>query len=491
MLDAIPERSGHAGALDGSEEIELDRPKEECGVVGISTRGSEAARLAFFGLYALQHRGQEAAGIAVSDGRAVRLHKDVGLVSQVFDSSALEPLIGGMAIGHTRYSTTGSSSERNVQPYVVETMHGPLGIAHNGNLVNADQLRSKLLERGAGLQSSSDSEVLALMLAATEGATWEDRLAKVMPEWQGAYSLVVISGTKVIAARDPWGFRPLSMGRLPSGGHAVASETGALRTLSCTDIREIEPGEIVVMQGDLARVHRAMEPKERQARCTFEHIYFSRPDAVWDGLSVHQARQRLGAELAAEHPVDADVVMPVPDSSMPAAIGYAAASGITYNEGFVKNRYIGRTFIEPTDELRRSGVKLKFNTLEENIFGQRVIIIDDSIVRGTTSGPLIRMVREAGATEVHVRITCPPIAHPCFFGVDMGTYEELIAHQLGVPEICEHIGADSLGFLSVERMMSALGRADGYCNACFTGNYPIPVQLSLTGTKQRFDGALG
>jgi amidophosphoribosyltransferase len=494
VLDAVPNRSRERTQLDQTDfesGNELDRPKEECGVVGISTRGAEAARLAFFGLYALQHRGQEAAGIAVSDGRAVRLHKDVGLVSQVFDSNALEPLVGGMAIGHTRYSTTGSSSERNVQPYVVETMHGPLGIAHNGNLVNADQLRVKLLERGAGLQSSSDSEVLALMLAATEGATWEDRLAKVMPEWQGAYSLVVISGTKVIAARDPWGFRPLSMGRLPTGGHVVASETGALRTLSCDDIREIEPGEIVVMQGDLVRVHKAMEPKEELARCTFEHIYFSRPDAVWDGLSVHQARQRLGAELAAEHPVDADVVVPVPDSSMPAAIGYAAASGITYNEGFVKNRYIGRTFIEPTDELRRSGVKLKFNTLEENIFGQRVVIIDDSIVRGTTSGPLIRMVRDAGATEVHVRITCPPIAHPCFFGVDMGTYEELIAHQLGVPEICDHIGADSLGFLSVDRMMAALGRDDGYCNACFTGNYPLPVQLSLATAKQRFDGVLG
>ncbi len=471
--------------------IDLDRPKEECGVVGISTRGDEAARLAFFGLYALQHRGQEAAGIAVSDGRAVRMHKDMGLVSQVFDSSALAPLTGGMAIGHTRYSTTGSNSERNVQPYVVETMHGPLGVAHNGNLVNADQLRSKLLERGAGLQSSSDSEVLALMLAAAEGDSWEERLANVMPEWTGAYSLVIIAGTKVLAARDPWGFRPLSMGRMPSGGHAVASETGALRTLGCEETREVEPGEIVVMQGELARTHRAVEPKEKQARCTFEHIYFSRPDAVWDGMSIHQVRQRLGAELAAEHPVEADVVVPVPDSSMPAAIGYAAASGITYNEGFVKNRYIGRTFIEPTDELRRSGVKLKFNTLEENIFGKRVVIIDDSIVRGTTSGPLIRMVREAGATEVHVRITCPPIAHPCFFGVDMGTYEELIAHQLGVPEICEHIGADSLGFLSVDRMMAALGRDEGYCNACFTGSYPVPVQLSLATSKKRFDGVLG
>ncbi|MFT7599315.1 MAG: amidophosphoribosyltransferase [Acidimicrobiales bacterium] len=474
-----------------NDPMDMDRPKEECGVVGISTRGDEAARLAFFGLYALQHRGQEAAGIAVSDGRAVRMHKDMGLVSQVFDQQALAPLVGGMAIGHNRYSTTGSNSERNVQPYVVETMYGPLGVAHNGNLVNADQLRSSLLERGAGLQSSSDSEVLALMLAAAEGDTWEDRLAAVMPQWTGAFSLVVICGTKVLAARDPWGFRPLSMGRLPGGGHAVASETGALRTLGCEQISEIGPGEIVVLQGELARTHRAVEPKAEQARCTFEHIYFSRPDAVWDGLSIHQVRQRLGAELAREHPVEADVVVPVPDSSMPAAIGFAAQSGITYNEGFVKNRYIGRTFIEPTDDLRRSGVKLKFNTLEENIFGKRVVVIDDSIVRGTTSGPLVRMLREAGATEVHVRITCPPIAHPCFFGVDMGSYEELIAHQLGVPEICDHIGANSLGFLSVDRMMSALGRTEGYCNACFTGSYPVPVQLTLATTKKRFDGVLG
>ena len=472
-------------------DSDLDRPSEECGVIGISTRGDDSARLAFFGLYALQHRGQEAAGIAVSDGRAVRVHKDLGLVSQVFDPRALAPLVGGLAIGHTRYSTTGSNSERNVQPYVVETFHGPLGIAHNGNLVNADRLRTKLLARGAGLQSSSDSEVLALMLAAAEGESWEERLAGVMPEWEGAFSLVILSGTKVVAARDPWGFRPLSLGRLPTGGHAVASETGALRTLGCDAIREIEPGQIVVLQGDVVRSVQAMAPKARQARCTFEHIYFSRPDAVWDGLSVHQVRQRLGEELARQHPVDADVVVPVPDSSMPAAIGYAAVSGIVYNEAFVKNRYIGRTFIEPTDELRRSGVALKFNTLEDNIRGKRLVVIYDSIVRGTTSGPLIRMLRDAGALEVHVRITCPPIAHPCFFGVDMGTYDELIAHQLTVAEINAHIGSDSLGFLDLDRMMKALGRDDGYCNACFTGDYPVPVQLSLATSKQRFDGVLG
>ncbi|MCP3992347.1 MAG: amidophosphoribosyltransferase [Actinomycetia bacterium] len=468
----------------------MDGPNEECGVIAVASRSDDVAPLTFFGLYALQHRGQEAAGIAVSDGRAIRVHKDMGLVSQVFDAGALDPLIGKMSIGHTRYSTTGSNSERNVQPYVVETMYGPLGVAHNGNLVNADQLRSKLLERGAGLQSSSDSEVLALMLAAADGDSWEDRLANVMGRWEGAFCLALLAGTKIIVARDPWGFRPLSIGQLPSGGHVVASETGALRTLNCANISEVEPGEIIVLQGDIARRMQAMAPKQALARCTFEHIYFSRPDAVWDGLSVHEARQNLGEELSRQHPVDADVVIPVPDSSMPAAIGYARATGIPYNEGFVKNRYIGRTFIEPTDELRRQGVALKFNTLPDNLAGKRVIMVDDSIVRGTTCGPLVRLVREAGAAEVHVRVTCPPIAHPCFYGVDMGTYDQLIAHQLGVPEICEHIGADSLGYLSVESMMKALGRDDGYCNACFTGSYPVPVQLSMLSSKQRFDGVL-
>jgi amidophosphoribosyltransferase len=480
--------------------FESDQPKEECGVLGVSLASGDAARAAFFGLHALQHRGQEAAGIAVSDGRAVRVHKGQGLVSSVFGPGVLDPLVGSMAIGHTRYSTTGGNTERNVQPFVVETLHGPLGVAHNGNITNADRLRDSLLARGAGLMSSSDTEVISLMLAAADGASWEERLANTMPLWEGAFSLALLAGTKVVACRDPWGFRPLSVGRLPSGGHVVASETGALRTLGCEKIREIDPGEVVVMQGPLVKSVQAVPAKERQARCTFEHIYFSRPDAVWGGKSVHGVRQRLGEELAREHPIDADVVIPVPDSSMPAAIGYAAVSGITYNEGFVKNRYIGRTFIEPTDELRQQGVALKFMTLEENLYGKRVVMVDDSIVRGTTSGPLVRLVRKAGATEVHVRITCPPIAHPCFFGVDMGSYDQLIGHQLGVPEIASHIGADSLGFISVDRMMAAIGPSHGqepdpanhgYCNACFTGEYPVPVQLSLASTKQRFDGVLG
>ena len=466
---------------------DLDRPREECGVVALSAPGEEAARLAFFGLYALQHRGQEAAGIATSDGRAIRLHKDEGLVNQVFSGASLAPLVGSSAIGHTRYSTTGASSVRNAQPFVVETLHGPLGVAHNGNITNADDLRASLLERGAGLSSSSDTEVLALMLAAAPGNSWEERLTAVMSQWEGAFSLVVLTGDRVLAARDPWGFRPLSVGRLPGGGHAVASETGALRTLGCDTIDEVKPGEVVSLSGGLARRFQAVVPAQRQSRCTFEHIYFSRPDAEWDGLSIHQVRQQLGEQLAREHPVDADVVIPVPDSSTPAAIGYARVSGIPYNEGFVKNRYIGRTFIEPTDSLRRQGVALKFMTLAQNLAGQRVVMIDDSIVRGTTSGPLVRLLREAGAAEVHVRITCPPIAHPCHMGVDMGTYDELIAHHLGVDEIRDHIGADSLGFLPVEAMMKALGRDDGYCNACFTGDYPLTIKPS---GKSRFDGAI-
>ncbi len=461
-----------------------------CGVVGISSATDDAASLAYFGLFALQHRGQEAAGLAVANGGVVRAHKGRGLVAQALGTEDLTRLKGSLGIGHARYSTTGADSDRNVQPYLIETMHGPLGVAHNGNLLNASELRTELLGRGVGLQSSSDTEVMTLMLAAASGANWEERLASVMGRWVGAFSLVILSGTKILACRDKWGFRPLSMGRLPGGGHAVASETGALRTLGCTDIREVEPGEIVVLQNGSVRSYSPSRPADRGARCSFEHIYFSRPDAEWDGANVHQVRQQLGRNLAREHPVDADVVVPVPDSSMPAAIGYAAESGIPYAEGFVKNRYIGRTFIEPTDQLRQQGVALKFMTLRENLEGKRVVMIDDSIVRGTTMGPLVRLVRAAGATEVHLRITCPPIAHPCFFGVDMGSHDELIAHQLSVPEIEAHVGGDSLRYLSLEGMRDAIGRPDGYCDACFTGSYPVPVQLSLTGEKARFEGVL-
>ncbi len=452
-----------------------DKPKEECGIIGIFAPNEDVARMAFFGLFALQHRGQEAAGIAVSDGEQMRLHKEVGLLSQIFNAENLARLQGHYAIGHTRYSTTGSSLRRNAQPFMIETLHGPLAVAHNGNLVNAADLRQRVLQRGVGLSSSSDSEVITMMLAGAEGDTWEERIQYSMRDWLGAYSLVILTRNQVFAVRDPWGFRPLSVGRLPSGGHAAASETGALRTLGCDEIREVKPGEIVTLSNTVLRFRQGLPPQTHLARCTFEHIYFSRPDAFWDGMRVHQVRQRLGEELAREAPIAADVVVPVPDSSIPAAIGYARRSGIPYNEGFTKNRYIARTFIQPTDSLRKQGVALKFNALEENLRGLRVIMIDDSIVRGNTSGPLVKLLRNAGAREVHVRITCPPIAHPCYMGVDMGTYEDLIAHHHTIDEIRDYIGADSLHFLSVEGMMRALGRREGYCNACFTGIYPLEI----------------
>ena len=465
-----------------------DVPNEECGIIGVYAPNEDVSRMAFFGLYALQHRGQEAAGIAVADGTSIRIHKDAGLVAQVFNEGNLAPLTGHYAIGHTRYSTTGSSSKRNAQPFLIETQFGPIAAAHNGNLVNAAELRQEVLKRGVGLSSSSDSEVITMMLAGAEGDTWDDRIRHCMPKWRGAYSLVILTRDSVYAVRDPWGFRPLSVGRLPGGGHAAASETGALRTLGCNTIREVKPGEIITLSNTALRVRQAIPPAPQLARCVFEHIYFSRPDSFWDGVLVHEVRQRLGEELAREAPIEADVVIPVPDSSIPAAIGYARASGIPYNDGFIKNRYIGRTFIQPTDSLRQQGVALKFLAIEENLRNKRVVVLDDSIVRGTTAGPLVRLLREAGAREVHLRITCPPIKHPCFMGVDMGTYEELIAHRLTLEEIRDQVDADTLHYLSLDGMMRAIDRPGGYCQACFTGSYPI--ELDVRQTKTGFEKAI-
>ena len=466
----------------------LDVPRHECGIIGVSTPGGDAANIGYFGLHALQHRGQEGAGLAVSDGLTARAHKAVGLVAHVFQPDDLARLPGPHAIGHTRYSTTGSSSERNLQPFLVETRHGPLALAHNGNLVNAGELRDELLTRGYPLAASSDSEVLLLMLAQAIGSTWEDRIERTMPHWRGAYSIVVLVGDRVIAARDPWGFRPLSVGRLPGGGHAVASETCALSTLGCSDVREVAPGEILTLRAGELTTRRAFFTAPLQARCTFEFVYFSRPDSTWDGRSVHAVRQRLGEALAREAPVAADVVIPVPDSSIPAALGYARVSGLPYNDGLIKNRYIGRTFIEPTTALRERAVAMKFNALAENLHGKRVVMIDDSIVRGTTSGPLVQLVRDAGAREVHLRITCPPIVHPCHFGVDMGTYDELISHHHNVDELRDRFGCDSLQFLSLDGMMGAIGRLEGYCNACFTGEYPIDI--GRRDAKRAFESVL-
>jgi amidophosphoribosyltransferase len=466
-----------------------DKAHEECGVMGVFAPNEDVARMTYFGLYALQHRGQEAAGIAVSNGMSIRMHKDAGLVSQVFNPQSLAPLVGHYAIGHTRYSTTGSSTRRNAQPFLIETRYGPLASAHNGNLVNAQALRQELLLRGVGLSSTSDSEVITMMLAGAPGSTWLERIRNIMPSWKGAYSLVVLTREGVFAVRDPWGFRPLSVGMLPSGGHAVASESGALQTMGCQAIREVRPGEIIALSNRALRVLQGLPPARQLALCVFEHIYFSRPDSQWDGLSVHKVRQRLGEQLAREAPAEADVVIPVPDSSIPAAIGYSRESGIPYNDGFIKNRYIGRTFIQPTDSLRKQGVALKFNVIAENVRDRRVVMIDDSIVRGNTSGPLVRLLREAGAREVHLRITCPPIRHPCFMGVDMGGANDLIARTLSVEGIRMHINCESLVYLSLEGMMAAVGKETGYCSACFTGSYPLEVDPECT--KTGFETALG
>lgn len=476
-----------------------DSPHEECGIIGIFAPNEDVARMTYFGLFALQHRGEEAAGIAVSDGHTLRLHKDMGLVAQVFTPQNLAPLQGHYAIGHTRYSTTGSSSARNAQPFLIDTRHGPLAVAHNGNLVNAVDLRTELLEAGIGLSSSSDTELIAMMLARAAGKTWNDRLKSAMRSWVGAYSLVVLTRDGVLAVRDPWGFHPLSVGLLPHGGWAAASETGALQTLGCEAIREVQPGEIVALSNSALSVQQALPPAPERACCVFEHIYFSRPDSIWNGQSVHQVRMNLGRVLAEEStPPGAEVVIPVPDTSYPAAIAFSARSGVPLNDGFIKNRYIGRTFIQPTDSLRKQGVALKFNVIGDNVRDKSVVMIDDSIVRGTTTGPLVRMLRQAGAREVHVRITCPPIIHPCYMGVDMGTYEELIAHRMTVDQIRDHIGCDSLQYISLEGMMRAvLGNgkdtaagaetpdenpSHGYCNACFNGRYPVKVRFDTTKT---------
>ena len=474
----------------------LDRPADECGVIGIfadPAAGIDASRLAFFGLYALQHRGQESAGIAAADGLGVRVHKAMGLVAQVFDEAAMRSLGGHMALGHTRYSTTGGSQLVNAQPYLIETMWGPLAVAHNGNLTNTAALRRQLLERGVGLAGSSDSEIATQMLAAPpasserDGPDWFARIRHLMAEAEGAYSVGVQTRQGVFGFRDPHGLRPLCLGTLHDErgavvGHVLASESCALATIGARYLREIEPGEIVHIGEAGLRSEpgaTARAPQDR-ALCVFEYVYFSRPDSVIEGQSVHGVRQRMGERLAAEAPVAADVVIGVPDSAVPAAIGFAHASGIPFSEGLTKNRYIGRTFIEPTDGLRRASVKLKYNALRANLEGKRVVLVDDSIVRGTTVGPLVRLLREdGGASEVHVRVSSPPVRHPCFMGVNMASHAELIAHRVALDDIAATIGADSVAYLSYDGMMAAVGSSrpsrGGHCGACFDGRYPVDV----------------
>jgi amidophosphoribosyltransferase len=466
-----------------------DAPREACGVFGIFAPGVDVARITFFAQYALQHRGQESAGIAVSDGETARLHKGMGLVSQVFTEDNLRPLCGHIAIGHNRYSTKGSSRIDNAQPFLLESALGPLGLAHNGNLVNSGELRQDLLRRGVGLMSSSDSEVITQMLAGAAGCSWIERIRLFMVRARGAYSLTILTRDTLFGVRDPWGIRPLCLGQL-NGGWVLASESCALTTIGATFVREIEPGEIVAIS-DRGVESVVGAPPMRRALCAFEYIYFARPDSVVGGRLVHQVRQELGARVAAEHPVDADWVMGIPDSATAAAIGYARAAHLPYSEGLIKNRYIGRTFIQPDDRLRQLGIALKFNALGDNLNGKRVVVVDDSIVRGNTSGPIIAMLRAAGAREVHLRVTAPPIRHPCFLGVDMATHEELIAHRMTIPEIRDYLGVDSLAYLSLAGLAETIGRpANQLCMACFSGDYPMVVD-AREGEKLAFDSVIG
>ncbi|MEZ4636748.1 MAG: amidophosphoribosyltransferase [Caldilineaceae bacterium] len=414
----------------------------------------------------------------------------MGLVSQIFNEDNLGHLDGHMGIGHTRYSTTGSPRLRNTQPYILETLDGPLAIGHNGNLINAPQLRRDLLERGVGLSTSTDSELIIHLLARTR-STWLNRLRQLMAQLEGAHTLIILTVTASSASAHPWGLRPLALGEL-DGGYCLASKSCAFATIGARMVREIEPGEIVRIDDKGYEIVAGLPPEQR-AFCTFEQIYFARPDSILNGKLVHQVRQELGRQLAKEAPVDADIVVPVPDSGTPHAIGYAQESGIPYSEGLIKSRYIGRTFIQPSDQLRKVGVAMKFNPLPDNLEGQRVVMVDDSIVRGNTSGPLVQLLRDAGASEVHLRVACPPIKFPCFMGVDMATQKELIAAQKSLDEICEHIGADSLAYLTVDGLMQALRAENGYCNACFHGNYPFstPIPYIELQEKHKFAGVWG
>ena len=460
-----------------------DHPREACGVFGVYGPGEDVARLTFYGLYSLQHRGQESAGIATSDGGAVRLHTGMGLVSQVFDEQDLAHLKGHLAIGHTRYSTAGGSLARNAQPIVVgDPDNGTeIAVAHNGNLVNADVLREDLLAMGVTLRGTADTELIAHLLTLAPAGTWEERFHYVMRRVSGAYSLTVMTADTLFAVRDPLGVRPLCLGRLGEGW-IVASESCALEHLGATIEREVEPGEVIQIDATGIRSFFPLGTSSRTAGCTLEYVYFARPDSHLSGELIYLARERLGEELAREQPVpaSADLVIGVPDSGIPAAIGFAREAGLPYRDGLVKNRYVGRTFIQPDQRIREAGVALKLNAMREVLEGRRVVVVDDSIVRGTTKPRVMDLLRRAGAKEVHVRIASPPIIAPCHLGVDMATRTELIAANNSVAEIREHIDADSLGYLSVAGLVRATRQpADSLCNGCFTDRYPLDVQDQL------------
>ncbi len=455
-----------------------DKPHEECGVFGIFAPGEDVARLTFFGLYALQHRGQESAGIATSDGSRIWIRTRVGLVSQAFAENDLRDLPGHIAVGHARYSTAGSSAVCNAGPILVKSEIGDIAVSHNGNLTNAYARRKELEEAGERFETSTDSEVLARLIALAPGKDLVAKIRNAMPKMVGAYSLAVMTSDRLVAVRDPMGVRPLCLGRL-GASWVIASESCALMTIGATMEREVEPGEIVEITADGMTSH-GVARTAPHATCLFELIYFARPDSLIHGQRLHIVRQRMGAQLAKEAPVDADIVVGLPDSAIPAAIGYARESGIPYQEALIKNRYIGRTFIQPDQRLRETGVSLKFNALPEVLEGKRVVLIDDTIVRGTTSRPIIQLLRNAGAKEVHMRVHAPPMMWPCYLGVDLAKREELIAARMSVDDIGRFIGADSIAYLSLDGLIEAIDTPqNGFCKGCLTGNYPVPVQLGM------------
>ncbi len=467
----------------GDDDHAIDRPHEACGIFGIHAPGMDVSRITYFGLYALQHRGQESAGIVTTDGDGeLSDRRDVGLVNQVFTERDLRALKGFAAIGHTRYSTTGSNRIENVQPIMAQSDLGPFAIGHNGNLTNTIVLRDRLISEGETFQTTSDTEVIARMLASAPGADYAQKLRRIMPKLRGAYSLVILTPTSLIAVRDPFGVRPLSLGQREEHW-VVASESCAFSPVGARFVREVNPGEIVVIEGAGAEGLRSFTGQRslRTASCLFEYIYFARPDSVLSGRSLYLARQRMGAELAKEYDVPADLVIGVPESATPAAAGYANARGLPYADGLIKNRYIQRTFIQPDQHMRAMGVQMKFNAVDAVLEGKRVIMIDDSIVRGTTVKPLVKLLRDAGAVEVHLGISSPPFAWPCYLGLDVAKRDELIAARLpDADSVAREVGADSLHYLSLDGLTRAIDLPSAsFCTGCFTGSYPMPVQMEM------------
>jgi amidophosphoribosyltransferase len=463
--------------------LDDDHFHDECGVFGIFGH-PEASKLTYLGLYALQHRGQESAGIASSDGGEIHFHKSLGLVQEIFTPAVLSSLPGVVAIGHTRYSTAGDNTIVNAQPVVIDCNKGKIALGHNGNLTNALEMRRRLEHRGSIFQTTSDTEVIVHLIARSSARNLSGAIADALSQVEGAYSLLLLARDEMYAIRDPRGFRPLALGRL-DGAWAVASETCAFDLIDAEYVREVEPGEMVrISRAGVESIRFAAEKPNQQ--CVFEHVYFSRPDSVVFGRPVNQSREQLGRLLAQEHPVEADIVTPVPDSGVPAAVGYAAESGIPFRMALIRNHYVGRTFIEPEQAIRDFGVKLKLNPVRRMIEGRRVILVDDSIVRGTTSRKIVRLVRDAGATEVHMRISCPPTISPCYYGVDTPRRDELIAARNSVEDIRQFLGADSLGYLSLSSLRAAVGDTQGkFCTSCYTGSYPTElVQLEVEAHRE-------